>query len=268
MNRLDVSPILKDVENVIESGLSKLVSQYFARYELLEQTHEALMNLPSVKQEVNKSILEMMQTIDTLSTQLAELKQSTPLEVLVHHEAVTEEEEEPVSVVAAAAAAAEEEEEESVTADADADADAAAEEEEEPVTDVAAAEEEEEESGEEEEEPIADVAAAEEEEEESGEEEAVAAAEEEEEEEEEEEVASIETETREEQEEEEEVEAIGRPGVLAEEVVEEEEFMEIDIDGVTYCTNNEENGSIFKIDDDGSIGDKLGYFKDSVPIFE
>jgi hypothetical protein len=48
---------------------------------------------------------------------------------------------------------------------------------------------------------------------------------------------------------------------------EDEELFEIEIDDQTYCTNNEVNGFIYILDKDGDVGDKIGYFKDSEPIF-
>ena len=45
------------------------------------------------------------------------------------------------------------------------------------------------------------------------------------------------------------------------------EFMEIEIDDVTYCTNDDNNGFIYKLDEDGNVGDKVGYIKDGEPIF-
>jgi len=51
------------------------------------------------------------------------------------------------------------------------------------------------------------------------------------------------------------------------EAEEEEEYMEIDIDDVTYCTNNEENGFIYEMDKDGDVGKKVGYIKDGEPFF-
>jgi len=53
------------------------------------------------------------------------------------------------------------------------------------------------------------------------------------------------------------------------EVVEEteDEYFDIDIDGVTYCTNNIENGIIFEITKDGDIGEKVGYYENSEHIF-
>jgi len=47
----------------------------------------------------------------------------------------------------------------------------------------------------------------------------------------------------------------------------EEELFEIEIDDVTYCTDNEENGFIYKLTEDGDVGDKLGYLKDGEPFF-
>jgi hypothetical protein len=47
---------------------------------------------------------------------------------------------------------------------------------------------------------------------------------------------------------------------------EEEEFYEIEIDDVTYYTNDEENGFLYTILDD-DIGDKVGYIKDGEPFF-
>jgi hypothetical protein len=52
-----------------------------------------------------------------------------------------------------------------------------------------------------------------------------------------------------------------------EEAAEEEELFEIEIDDVTYCTNDEENGFIYEIDKDGNVGDVIGHFKDSEPFF-
>ena len=54
-------------------------------------------------------------------------------------------------------------------------------------------------------------------------------------------------------------------GLTAEEA--EEEFIEIDIDDITYCTNNEENGFIYELTEDGDVGEKVGYLKDGEPFF-
>jgi hypothetical protein len=48
---------------------------------------------------------------------------------------------------------------------------------------------------------------------------------------------------------------------------EDEELFEIEIDDITYCTNNEENGFIYELTEDGEVGEKVGYLKDSEPFF-
>ena len=80
-------------------------------------------------------------------------------------------------------------------------------------------------------------------------------------EEEEETVASLEEEDGEEEELEEEEEE------PAEEDAEEEEVFEIEIDDVTYYTENEENGNIYSVDENGDPGNKIGYLKHGEPFF-
>ena len=48
---------------------------------------------------------------------------------------------------------------------------------------------------------------------------------------------------------------------------EEEELIEIEIDDITYCTNNEDNGLIYELDKDGNVGETVGYLKDGEPFF-
>jgi len=48
---------------------------------------------------------------------------------------------------------------------------------------------------------------------------------------------------------------------------EEEELFEIEIDDITYCTNNEENGYIYELTEDGECGEKVGYLKEGEPFF-
>ena len=48
---------------------------------------------------------------------------------------------------------------------------------------------------------------------------------------------------------------------------EDEEYTEIEIDGISYCTNNEIDGFIYAVDDDGSVGKKVGYIKNEEPFF-
>jgi hypothetical protein len=48
---------------------------------------------------------------------------------------------------------------------------------------------------------------------------------------------------------------------------EEEELFEIQIGVTTYATDNEINGTIYALVDDGDVGDKVGYFKDGKAFF-
>lgn len=47
----------------------------------------------------------------------------------------------------------------------------------------------------------------------------------------------------------------------------EEELIEIEIDDITYCTNDEDNGLIYELDKDGNVGEVVGYLKDGEPFF-
>jgi hypothetical protein len=90
--------------------------------------------------------------------------------------------------------------------------------------------------------------------------------EEEEEEDVEEDSKSIETETKSDTESvEDEEEEEKAKEVDAEDV--EEDLEVITIDDVDYCTNNEENGFIWELTEDGEQGAKVGYLKDGEPFF-
>lgn len=54
---------------------------------------------------------------------------------------------------------------------------------------------------------------------------------------------------------------------VTEQEEEEQELFEIEIDDVTYCTNNDDNGDIYEMTEDGDVGEKIGYFKEGEPIF-
>ena len=43
-------------------------------------------------------------------------------------------------------------------------------------------------------------------------------------------------------------------------------MFEIEIDDITYCTNDDENGFIYEFSND-EVGDKVGYFKNCEPTF-
>jgi len=49
---------------------------------------------------------------------------------------------------------------------------------------------------------------------------------------------------------------------------EDEELFEIQIGVTTYATDNEINGTIYALVDDGDVGNKVGYFKDGKAFFQ
>ena len=56
--------------------------------------------------------------------------------------------------------------------------------------------------------------------------------------------------------------------VLEEDDDDEEGVFEIDINNVTYYTNDEKNGDIYEITEDGEPGDQIGRFIDGSAIFD
>jgi hypothetical protein len=51
-------------------------------------------------------------------------------------------------------------------------------------------------------------------------------------------------------------------------VFEEEGVFEIELNGLTYFTNDENNGEIYSVDEDGDPGPNVGTFKNGKPIFD
>ena len=256
ITRLNTEEIATEVNNVIKKGLDKLLGDYLYRYELLEQTHEAIMNLPSVRNHLNlaplpqynletkcdSQILErLLKRIDELTFEVNQLKQTCKKEytdIKVEDELVVVKLEQKENIRL--------EIEEASASEDDASEDDASEEEEDE-EDASASEADDESSVAEEEEAEENICS---------------------------ECdckvildedivvvdgkkfcgACDQTSSKEEEASETEEEA-------------EEEFIEIDIDDVTYCTNNEENGFIYELTEDGDVGDKVGYLKDGEPFF-
>jgi hypothetical protein len=316
ITRLNTEEIATEVNNVIKKGLDKLLGDYLYRYELLEQTHDAIMNLPSVRNHLNQDPLprqqcttetnvdnvkyeqmieKLLKRIDELTFEVNQLKQTckkeyTDIKVEDELKVVKLEQKENIRLEIEEASASEDdaseseddaseaEEEENICSECDCkvildedivvvdgkkycgacDPTSSKEEEEESASETKEEEEVEEEVEEEEEEVEEEVEEEEVEEEvevkSSSANEIVAA---------EEPVASLEAA------EEDDVETEKSESVAseAEEEEEEEEFIEIDIDDVTYCTNNEENGFIYELTEDGDVGEKVGYLKDGEPFF-
>ena len=52
-NKIDISPILKDVEKCIQTGLDNKLQSLFCEFETYEKTHNEVLNLTVVKNLVN-----------------------------------------------------------------------------------------------------------------------------------------------------------------------------------------------------------------------
>jgi hypothetical protein len=58
IDMFNTEPLVIEIENVIKKGLKNIFKDYMDRYELLEKTHKQIMNLPSVRNELNKHTYE------------------------------------------------------------------------------------------------------------------------------------------------------------------------------------------------------------------
>jgi hypothetical protein len=54
----NIKPIICDVEKVIQDGINKILANHMDRYNLLEKTHQQIMRLPSIRQELNKNLYD------------------------------------------------------------------------------------------------------------------------------------------------------------------------------------------------------------------
>ena len=266
-NNFNTQSLLSEINTIINNGVQDIVKDYMKRHELLEETHNVLVNLPSVKEyyysvntinacnttkpadnkvsvKIEKDIyitktelMEYMKNMDdkmsALLKQMSELK--TEIDILKNNT-----DKDVISIYECVDV-----EKENIKLE---------------ILDIKqentlehAVNECKIEETQDEEEEVEEVEEADEEEVEEVEE---ADEEEVEEVEEVEETASVETETKKED------------SVDAEEEEEEEELIEIEIDDVTYCTNNEDNGIIYEVDKEGNVGKKVGYLKDGEAYFD
>ena len=296
MNIYNTQPLLNEIEIVIKNGLDKMLSKILQRYNLLEKTHNQLMNLPSIKEAIGKDyddqdveseseteslnpeidnivscqtimkldVLNIESKLDKLEKKYAGLypmldKILDKIETLNNDVQKMKSSEKNVSVTSCSSSVAtptivsacenenitfeikEEETQPSVEEDVEEDVDV------------------EEEVEEELEEAVEELDLT------------VKVVEKETEEDVEEDEASVETETKSETESVEEEENDDSKSVETEtksEKSEDEEDLEvITIDDIDYCTNNEENGLIWELTQEGEQGTKVGYLKDGEPFF-
>ena len=257
-SKIDIQPLLNDVNEVVKKGVNKLLYDFTLRH---------------LNTELDKCKLEM----EFYKSELTNIKELYGLDVpipskklnIVNNENISLNIEEKMNdnvqdnsyagctfekILLQAAVSSKNErvvvsqDEEEEDADAQADDEEEAEEEADDEEEEEAQAGEEADDEEEEEAPAGD--------EEEKEEEEAPAGEEADDEEEEAEEEEIETENEEEEEEEEE-----------EGYEEEEEVFEIEIDDITYFTTDEENGPIYEVDSSGDPGNKIGYLKDGGAFF-
>ena len=84
-NKIDISPILKDVEQCIQTGLDNKLQSLFYEFETYEQTHNEVLNLTVVKKLVNHN--NMLTRIVTNSVCKKEVKCEEPSEEPHHNSA-------------------------------------------------------------------------------------------------------------------------------------------------------------------------------------
>jgi len=271
--------LMTNLNNVLENGVKELLKDFIDRYILLEETHKQILSLlsstnnqPILKTEANKynyeeelcykknvnlTLTEMTNVINELKQEIKELKsckENPVLETILETEANPE-----IKIVNIIPQKEENVEEEHIILKIEEDESEIVKENEEEDDDEEEEEADEEEENDDEEEEEAD------EEEENDDEEADEKEEEEEADEEEESDEKEEADEKEEEEADEEEESDEKEKEEEEEA--DEELFEIEIDDVTYCTNDEVNGFIYELTEDGDVGKKQGYFKEGEPIF-
>jgi hypothetical protein len=316
INSFDIQPIMSEVEKVIQCGLNKLLVNYIERYELLERTHQQLLQLPSINEEfqllynrkttnltkesetntqvynvdleqrldkVEKRLDAIIPILDKLLNKITHLNddiqdiknekssadQHTELVIKVNSveksSVVKTSENENIEIHIV-----EEDQEDNLLTKEEVEEEKECGEEESIEEEQEEEEQEEEEQEEEVEEEVEEQEEEVEEEEEQEEEEQEDEQEEEVEDEQEEEEEVVEEEQEDEQDQQDEQEEASietETKVQEEEEEEDEELFEIEIDDKTYCTNNDENGFIWELTEDGEQGEKVGYLKDGEPFF-
>jgi len=283
----DTTLLLNEIQEVIENGLNKILCKHMNRYQLLEETHSKIMLLPSVLDELNKNNFHkkfdydykfkdnyereenlsykcgsnLDNEISSLKNRLADMEKTQVtftdfLDKLFVKFCEVNDQIKNIKEIPQPSKPNDKENINLHIEDINEEQTDCEKKEEEYNVEVVekekeeVVEEEQEEIVEEEEQVVEEVVEEEEEVEEAEkvEEEKVV----EDEEEVVEEENSIETETKEEPVEQEE---------------DDEDIFEIEIDDKTYCTNNDQNGFIWELTEDGEQGEKVGYFVDEEPFF-
>ena len=296
--------LVQEMNYVMRKGIGKILKEFIDRYELLEKTHKQIMRLPSVLSELNLEAYtenvpsEPSKEIDQLNSKIDHLEKKMDKFISIFDNYLLQKvnSKEPQQIKSSIVETCENEnikmeikevdkeikdEKESLIINS-AETFLKVDEDDQEVDETDEEEEEEEEVEEEEEEEVEEdseeiltptfLKVNEEDDNKDIKEEEIeteASSDEEEEEE------------QEEEEEEEEDKVLAPPFLKVEEVEqnesvlappfikveEEEEYFEIEIDDITYYTNDEENGFLYAVSEDEDVGDKVGYIKDGEPFF-
>jgi len=278
-DNFNIDPFLLEIKKVLISGLKGVFASHMERYEMLERTHDQIMNLPSVQQKLNTSdknnftannsdrdyqvrLLEdkiekmskrfdhFEKTLDTFVSRLNTIKVDAPSTKAINIikpslEAACENENIKLEI-------SENESEENDDNDSKEVDESEEEESEEEEAEEEEAEEEEAQAGESEEDE-SEKAESEKAESEKAEEKESEKAEEDEDEDE-----------KEESEEDEDEDESDEASVETEK---SDDVFEVEIKGEIYCTNDDINGYICELTDEGEQGDRVGYFKNKKAIF-
>ena len=271
-NGLKIEELFEEITHVIQNHFKKNMGDFIKRYELLEQTHQQLMKLPSVVNELQLKTINIQHTTnqtennnqdsskkeDIVKTSITTVCENENIQFIIK--------EEPIKTTSYTEPIILSDNEEDTSDDEE---------------DTSDDEDEEEDEDEEDEEEDNNEDNKEDKNEDNNEDNNEDKNEDEDEDEEEivldqplpkvkEDDDEVETEMEEEEDEveteteEEEDTNLDQP---LPKVEEEEELFEIEIDDITYCTNNDETGFIYELSEDGDVGEKVGYFKDSEPFF-
>ena len=289
-NIFNTAPLLNEVNECLTRGLHTILNNFMDDHRMYKDTYEGVMRLPCMRAisgtkppqiETDNIVEQLKQQVAQLEDEIVRLKllvNTKPVAelpaVMVPAVTVTSVTVPSVTVPSVTVPSVEKE---NITLVLEVDQfDNAEEEGEEKVEEEEDEEEDDEEEEDEEDEDEED------EDEEKDEEQAVKEEQVEtiEQEEEEEQVETIEEEEQEEDEEqvetieeEEQVETIEEEEQAVKEEQEEsadgeeEELFEIEIDGVSYCTGDEDKGIIYELTADGEVGKKVGYLKAGEPFF-
>ena len=256
MNNFDTQPLLSEINTIVNNGFQEILKDYMKRHWLLEQTHDTLVNLPTVKEHyANKTetestfapasecykevkikiepgleyvtkeeTLKLIKNVDNKMSDFMKSNNELFNKLLIQVNELKLE----LSKVSASTTASSRIEKENIKLEI--------------VDDVVNESKIHENENIEQEIEVVEV--------ESKIEELVIDVDEEV----EEDIISVETETKDPEEEDEDED--------------EEELIEIEIDDITYCTNNEENGIIYELDKEGNVGKRVGCLKEGDAYFD